>query len=79
MIWDQIASKHQKKENCKSIRTYIPASKLWHSYCKNQECSKILILYNYFSSQNKIEYYKGIWHKTIVQGKAVKLNCSFEN
>lgn len=30
-----------KRENCKSVRTYIPGNKLGDS-CENQECSKVL-------------------------------------
>lgn len=73
--------KHEMRSNCfqaprkrkivNLLEHVFLLAELWHSYCENLKCSKILILYNYFSSQNKIEYYKGIWHKTIVQGKAV--------
>ena len=62
-----------KRENCKSVRTYIPGNKLGDS-CENQECSKVLYC-NIVSvdkiRQNITKEFGAKTKPTIVQGKTI--------
>lgn len=70
-----------KKENYKFVGTYIPANKLWHSYCENQERCKVLNckIVSVAKIKQTIAKEFGTKTKPIIQEEIVWWNRSFED